>query len=204
MARQHITRRLAAILAADVVGFSRLMREDEVGTLAALKAHREQVIEPKIAEYHGRIVKLMGDGILAEFGSVVDAASCAVDVQRAMSERNSEISDGRRIRFRVGINLGDVITEGDDIYGDGVNIAARLEGLAEPGGICISGSVFDEIKNKLDWFFDVSNGIEEVSERGGDQVDHGDVGGGVSVSACLCPSGLEETVEALHAGVAVA
>ena len=130
-------RRLAAILAADVVGYSRLMELDEVGTLAALKALRSELIDPTIAEHKGRIVKLMGDGVLVEFASVVDAVQCAVSIQRAMPTRNVDVPADRRIVFRVGINLGDVIVEGDDLYGDGVNIAARLEALAEPGGASV-------------------------------------------------------------------
>jgi TolB-like protein len=144
-----LERRLAAILAADVVGYTRLMGEDEAGTLAALKAHREDFVDPTIAGHKGRIVKLMGDGALVEFASVIDAVTCAVEVQRGMAERNAEVAGERRIIFRIGINLGDVIIEGDDIYGDGVNIAARLEGLAEPGGICISAKVYEEVGNKL-------------------------------------------------------
>ncbi len=140
-------RHLAAILAADVVGYSRLMEADEPGTIAALTAHREELIEPKIAEHNGRIVKLMGDGILVEFTSVVDAVQCAVDIQRTMAERNAEEPEDQQIKFRMGINLGDVIVQGDDIYGDGINIASRLEGLAEPDGVCISGTVFDSVRN---------------------------------------------------------
>jgi class 3 adenylate cyclase len=140
-------RHLAAILAADVVGYSRLMEADEPGTIAALTAHREELIEPKIAEHHGRIVKLMGDGILVEFTSVVDAVQCAVDIQRTMAERNAEEPEDQQIKSRMGINLGDVIVQGDDIYGDGINIASRLEGLAEPDGVCISGTVFDSVRN---------------------------------------------------------
>ena len=143
-----VERRLAAILAADVVGYSRLMAADEAGTHARLKALRKRFIEPTIAAHHGRTVKLMGDGALVEFASVVDAVQCAVEIQRAMAERETDVADDRRIRFRVGVNLGDVIIEGDDIYGDGVNIAARLEGLAEPGGIVVSGTAFDHAKNK--------------------------------------------------------
>ncbi len=149
MAEERIKRRLAAILAADVVGYSRLMGEDEAGALAALKEHQALVIDPKIAANSGRIVKLMGDGILAEFASVVDAVQCAIEIQREVVGRNAEVSQARRIAFRIGINLGDVIPDGDDIYGDGVNVAARLETLAEPGGICISGTVHDAIGNKL-------------------------------------------------------
>ncbi len=146
-------RRLAAILATDVVGYSRLMNDDEEGTLARLKAHRNEAIDPTIGKHRGRIVKLMGDGALAEFASIVDAVRCAVDIQAAMSERNADVPEDRRIQLRIGVNLGDVIVEGDDIYGDGVNIAARLEGLAEPGGICVSGTVFDHVKGKVDLDF---------------------------------------------------
>jgi TolB-like protein/class 3 adenylate cyclase len=142
------TRRLAAILAADVAGYSRLMGADEEGTHKRLKAHLRELIEPKIAEHRGRIVKNTGDGFLAEFQSVVDAVRCAVEVQRAMLCRNAQIPS-----FRIGINLGDVIIDGGDIYGDGVNIAARLEALAEPGGICISRVVRDQIRDKLPYSF---------------------------------------------------
>src|SRR5947199_4361638 len=131
-------RRLAAILAADVAGYSRLLGVDEEGTLERLKAVRRQLIDPKITEHRGRIVKTTGDGLLAEFASVVDAVRCAAEVQRAMIDREPEATDERRIRLRIGINLGDVIAEGGDIFGDGVNVAARLEALAEPGGICVS------------------------------------------------------------------
>ncbi len=149
MTEERVKRRLAAILAADVVGYSRLMGEDEAGTLTAMKAHHAELVEPAIAEHDGRIVKLMGDGTLAEFASVVDAVECAQQIQQGMAERNAEVPEDRRIEFRIGINLGDVIIEGDDIYGDGVNVAARLEALAEPRGICISGTVHDAIGNKL-------------------------------------------------------
>ncbi len=149
MDEERAKRRLAAILAADVVGYSRLMEADEAGTLAALKAHRAEVFDPMVAAHNGRIVKLMGDGTLVEFASVVDAVQCAVEVQGEMAERDAGVSQDRRIKLRIGINLGDVIPEGDDIYGDGVNVAARLETLAEPGGICISGTVHDAIGNKL-------------------------------------------------------
>ncbi len=142
-------RRLAAILAADVVGYSHLMGEDEMGTLEALKAHRKELLDPKVAEHHGRVVKLIGDGTLAEFPSVVEAVQCAVEIQQGMAARNVEIPEARRIEFRIGINLGDIIVEGDDIYGDGVNVAARLEGLAEPGGICVSRTVRNQVRDKL-------------------------------------------------------
>jgi TolB-like protein/class 3 adenylate cyclase len=142
-------RKLAAILAADVVGYSRLMEADEEGTLGDLKACRSEIIEPSIACYQGRTIKLMGDGALVEFPSVVEALRCAVEVQTAMGERNTGIPQERRLLFRIGINLGDVIIDGDDSYGDGVNIAARLEGLAEPGSICVSATVHDHVGNKL-------------------------------------------------------
>jgi len=147
-------RRLAAILAADVVGYSRLMADDEAGTLAALKAHRRELIEPAIARHSGRMVKLMGDGALVEFASVVDAIACAAEIQEAMNGRNAGVAEARRITFRIGINMGDVIVEGDDIYGGGVNVAARLEGLAEPGGICVSGTAYDTAHDKLDLVFE--------------------------------------------------
>ena len=142
-------RRLAAILAADVVGYSRLMDADEVDTFERLRAHRKELFEPEIRKHRGRIFKLMGDGLLAEFGSVVDAVECAVVLQRAMEKRNDGLAEKRRIDVRIGINLGDVMVEGDDLIGDGVNVAARLQGLAEPGGIHVSGSVYDQVKNKL-------------------------------------------------------
>jgi adenylate cyclase len=148
------TRRLAAILAADVAGYSRLMGADEEGTLERLKAHLREVIEPQIREHHGRIVKTTGDGVLAEFASVVDAVRCANVIQRAMAERDLDIAEKRRLRFRIGINLGDVIADGNDIFGDGVNIAARLEGLAAPGGICVSGTVRDHIGDRLPYAFE--------------------------------------------------
>ncbi len=146
-------RRLAAILVADVVGYSRLMGEDEVGTLERLKSLRKELVQPKIAERGGRIVKLMGDGLLAEFPSVVEAVQCAVDIQQSMTGREAGLPDERRIRLRIGVNLGDIIVEGSDIYGDGVNVSARLEALADPGGIYISGSVFDQVKGKVDLDF---------------------------------------------------
>jgi TolB-like protein/class 3 adenylate cyclase len=151
---ERVERRLAAILAADVAGYSRLMGADEEGTLAALKAIRREIGDPKIAEHRGRIVKTTGDGLLVEFGSVVDAVRCAVDVQREMAERNAGVPPTNRIEFRIGINLGDIIIDGCDIFGDGVNIAARLEALAEPGGICVSRVVRDQVRDKLAFAFD--------------------------------------------------
>ena len=153
MAETRAERRLTTILAADVVGYSRLMAADEAGTLDALKTHRRELVEPKTAEYNGRVVKLMGDGTLMEFASVVDAVSFAVEVQRAMAERNTDVPHDRRIAYRIGINIGDVIIEGDDIYGDGVNVAARLEALADPGGVCVSRPVHTQVKGKVDVAF---------------------------------------------------
>jgi adenylate cyclase len=147
-------RRLAAILAADVVGYSRLMGKDEAGTLDALKTHRRELLDPKAAQYGGRTIKLMGDGTLMEFASVVDAVTFAVEVQCALRDRNADVPEDRRITFRIGINVGDVIVEGDDIYGDGVNVAARLEGLAEPGGVCLARNVFEQVKEKFDLTFE--------------------------------------------------
>jgi adenylate cyclase len=154
MVREGIERRLAAILSADVASYSRLMSGDEAGTLAALMAHRAELIDPAVAEFGGRIVKLMGDGTLVEFPSVVDAVECAVAIQKGMAERNAEVPEDHRIAFRIGINLGDIIIEGDDIYGDGVNVAARMEGLAEPGSICTSGTVVDHVKGKVELDFE--------------------------------------------------
>lgn len=148
-AAARIERRLAAIMAADVVGYSRLMGRDEPGTLARLKVHRQELVEPLLSDHHGRIVKLMGDGALCEFGSAVDAVACALAIQQGMAEREASVPDDTRIRFRIGINVGDIIAEGEDIFGDGVNVTARLEKLAEPGGICISGSAHQQVKGKL-------------------------------------------------------
>ena len=161
-------RRLAAIVAADVVGYSRLMEQNETDTFERLRRHRKELFEPEIAKHHGRIFKLMGDGLLAEFASVVDAVECAVTLQRGMAERNSEAPDDRRINLRIGINLGDVIVEGDDCHGEGVNIAARLEEMAEPGGIYVSGAVFEHVRNKVELQFEdlgeqsIKNMVESV------------------------------------------
>ena len=141
-------------LQADIVGYSRLMGTDEEGTLRQLKTHRKELVDPKITEHRGRIVKTTGDGILVEFVSVVDAVRCAVDIQRGMHERNSDVPAEKRIQFRIGINVGDIIIDGDDIYGDGVNVAARLEALAEPGGILVSRVVHDQVQDKLGFEFD--------------------------------------------------
>src|SRR5215467_492941 len=150
MAEERINRKLAAILAADVVGYSRLMASDEAGTLAALKWHRQTVFEPAVAAHQGRIVKLIGDGTIVEFASVVDAVNCALLVQRADGALPDDALRRPKIVLRIGINLGDVILEGDDIYGDGVNIAARLEPLADPGGICVSSIVNESVGNRID------------------------------------------------------
>jgi adenylate cyclase len=159
VSEEGVERKLTTILAADVVGYSRLMGEDEAGTLARLKTLRKELVQPKITGGRGRIVKLMGDGLLAEFPSVVEAVRCAVDIQQDMGAREPGLPGDRRIRLRIGVNLGDIIVEGSDIYGDGVNVAARLEGLAEPGGICISGKVYEEVRNKLSTVF------EDLGER---------------------------------------
>jgi adenylate cyclase len=158
-------RRLAAIVSADVAGYSRLMGADEEGTLAALKSHRHELIDPKIEDNHGRIVKTTGDGILIEFPSVVDALNCFLDVQQEMIERNKSVPKDQRIKFRVGINLGDIIIDGDDIFGDGVNIAARLEAMAAPGGICVSRAVIEQVKQKL------RLEIEDLGERALKNID---------------------------------
>jgi class 3 adenylate cyclase/pimeloyl-ACP methyl ester carboxylesterase len=149
MERKPAQRRLAAILAADVVGYSRLMSVDEMGTLTSLKAHRRELVDPAIAGHHGRIVKTTGDGALVEFGSVVDAVQCAVAIQRGMLSRNKDIGEDKRIVFRIGVNIGDIIIDDGDIFGDGVNIAARLQTLCEPGGLCISRAANDQIRDKL-------------------------------------------------------
>jgi len=154
LSAERVERRLAAILAADVAGYSRLMGQDEAGTLARLRTHRRELIDPTVAEHKGRVVKTTGDGILIEFPSVVEAVACAVAVQRGMAERNAATPEEQRIVFRVGVNLGDIIVEDGDIHGDGVNVAARLEAAAEPGGVCVSGTVRDHIGARLDLAFD--------------------------------------------------
>jgi adenylate cyclase len=151
---QGVQRRLAAILAADIAGYARLMEADEERTLTRLRAHRHQLIDPKVREHHGRVVKTTGDGALVEFASAVDAVRCAAEIQRVMLDREAEIAEDRRIRFRIGVNLGDIMVEDGDIFGDGVNIAARLEALAEPGGVCISAVVRDQIGDKVPFRFE--------------------------------------------------
>ena len=159
MAAASVQRRLAAILAADVVGYARLIGADEAGTRARFNVHLDELIKPGIARHHGRLVKTTGDGLLVEFPSAVDAVECAGEIQKGMMGRNVGVADERRLEFRIGVNLGDVIVEGDDIHGEGVNVAARLEGLAETGGICISGGVFELVRNRVD------AGFEDLGEQ---------------------------------------
>ena len=154
MADDRVQRRLAAILAADVAGYSRLIGDDEEGTLARLKQHRRELLDPKIAEHSGRIVKTTGDGVLVEFASAVDATRCAIAVQESMAERNAGVPQNKRIEFRIGMHVGDIVIENDDIFGDGVNIAARLEGIADPGAICISDDAHRQVRGKLDLAFE--------------------------------------------------
>jgi class 3 adenylate cyclase len=151
---ERVERRLMAILAADVAGYSRLVGADEEGTLAQWKAHWRGLIEPKITERRGRVVRITGDGLMVEFASVTAAVHCAVEVQRAMVERNADVPQEKRIEFRMGINVGDIIIDGNDMWGDGVNVAARLEALAEPGGICVSGRVQEDVRGRLDVAFE--------------------------------------------------
>lgn len=153
MTQENIERRLAAILLADVVSYSRLMGENEEGTLRALQSHRINLIDPTIGQFQGRIVKLMGDGVLVEFPSIVNAVECGIAIQKGMVARNKNIPDDNQIKFRIGINLGDILIDGDDIYGDGINIAARLEALSEPYGVCISNSVYTQIDGVLEHEF---------------------------------------------------
>jgi adenylate cyclase len=154
MAEERVQRRLAAILAADVVGYSRLMEQNEAGTLVALKSRRKDILQPLLAKHTGRIIKLMGDGVLVEFASAVNAVQCAVELQNAMSAANADLPQDSRILLRVGINLGDVMVEGGDLYGDGVNIAARLETLADPGSVVVSRTVFNHVRGKVKLGFD--------------------------------------------------
>jgi adenylate cyclase len=154
-----VERKLAAILAADVAGYSALMEADEAGTYDRVRAGRKELFEPEINTHHGRIFKLMGDGLLAEFGSVVDAVECAVSLQRGMAERNASVPQANRFEIRIGINFGEVIVEGEDRYGEGVNVAARLQELADPGGICVSGKVSKEVEKKLAF------GFESIGEQ---------------------------------------
>ena len=164
MGEERVERRLAAILAADVVGYSRLMEANEERTMAALRQHRREFFDPTIVKHSGRIFKVMGDGFMVEFGSVLNATRCAVEIQRGMLERNSGVPEDRHIKFRIGINLGDIIVEGDDFYGDGVNMASRLEILAGPGGIACSAVVRNQVGNKLDLEF-LDQGYPSVGGR---------------------------------------
>ena len=161
MVRQRVERKLAAVLVADVAGYSRLMELDEEETHRRLSVLQREVIRAQIGQHHGKIIKNTGDGALVEFASVVDAVHCAVEIQRRMSERNADVPDDRRIEFRIGVNLGDVIVEPNDIYGDGVNVAARLEGLADPGGLCISHTAYDQVRDKVPYPF-VDKGEQTV------------------------------------------
>jgi adenylate cyclase len=172
MAEERVQRKLTAILAADVVGYSRLMGQDEGGTRARFNAHLNELIEPTVESRRGRIVKTTGDALLVEFASVVDAVECAIEIQNGMAERNRAEADDRQIVFRIGVNLGDVIVEGDDIHGDGVNVAARLEALADPGSVVISDKVHSETRTKLDVNFD-DLGSQEVKNIA--EPIHGDV-----------------------------
>src|SRR5450631_4623516 len=151
---ERVERRLAAVLAADVAGYSRLMGRDEEGTLAQLKSFRKSLVDPAISEHRGRIVKTTGDGMLAEFASAVDAARCAIEVQRGMAEQNTGVPQEPKIEFRIGIHLGEIIIDDNDIFGDGVNIAARLESIAVPGGISISRAVHDQVRDRINVCFD--------------------------------------------------
>src|SRR5258707_4895682 len=166
LSSEHVERRLAAILAADVAGSCRLIGIDEEGTLAQLKALRKTLFDPKITEHHGRIVKNTGDGALVEFASVVDAVRCAVEVQRGVAKRNTDVPQVRRIEFRIGIHVGDIIIEENDIFGDGVNIAVRLEGIAEPGGVSISDDAHRQIRGKVDVTFEDmgSQSLKNIAE----------------------------------------
>ena len=159
MEADRVERKLSAILAADVAGYSRLMGADEEGTLASLNRHRRELLDPCIAKHRGRIVKTTGDGLLAEFASVVDAVRCAVEVQEGMAERNADVGPDKRLEFRIGINVGDIVEQDGDIFGDGVNIAARLEGIAEPGGICVSERVQEDAAGKI------GSAFEDIGEH---------------------------------------
>jgi len=165
VADNRVERRLATILAADVAGYSRLMGADEEGVLARLKAARNSLVDPTVAAHRGRIVKTIGDGMLVEFASAVDAVRCAIEVQRGLAEQNAAVPEVRRLEYRIGIHVGDIIVDENDIFGDGVNIAARLEGVAEPGGVCISDDAQRQIRGKVDTAFEDTEGVFPVSIR---------------------------------------
>jgi adenylate cyclase len=165
MAEERVERRLAAIMAADVVGYSRMMASDEAQALSRLKTLRSEVFNPKTEQFGGRIFKTTGDGALAEFGSAVDAVQCSIEIQHELAQRNSDAPEDQRMELRIGISLGDVVVDGDDLYGNGVNVAARMEGLAEPGGICVSGNVQEHIGNTL------RVGVEDLGEQSVKNID---------------------------------
>jgi adenylate cyclase len=196
MDEDRTERRLAAIFAGDIAGYSRLMGADEEGTLRQLKAYRKELVDPKITEHRGRIVKNTGDGMLVEFISVVDAVRCAVEIQRGMVERNAVVPAERRIQFRIGINVGDIISDGNDIYGDGVNVAARLEGLAEPGGICVSRVVHDQVRDKLSFSF------EDMGEQSVKNIARPIGVHRVHLSELAAPSAPRPGIDYLHSDVA--
>jgi TolB-like protein/class 3 adenylate cyclase len=192
----RVDRRLAAIMAGDIAGYSRLMGADEEGTLRQLKTHRKELVDPKITEHRGRIVKTTGDGMLVEFVSVVDAVRCAVEIQRGMAERNADVPTQKRIQFRIGINVGDIISDETDIYGDGVNVAARLEGLAEPGGICVSRIVHDQVRDKLSFSF------EDMGEQSVKNIARPIGVHRVQISELAAPAMVNSDVVASHVDVA--
>jgi adenylate cyclase len=204
MAEDRVDRRLAAIFAGDIAGYSRLMGVDEEGTLRQLKAHRKELVDPKITEHRGRIVKTTGDGVLVEFVSVVDAVRCAVEIQRGMAERNAEVPAERRIELRIGINVGDIISDANDIYGDGVNVAARLEALAQPGGILVSRNVYDQVRDKLSFGFEDlgEQNVKNISRPIGiHRIQLDTVGGGVVKGRA--PDTKMETLESTRPTLAV-
>jgi adenylate cyclase len=197
LGQADIERRLTTVLVADIVGYSRLMAADEAGTLARLKADRRDLIEPKAAAYRGRVVKLIGDGTLMEFASVVDAVNFAVDVQQEVARRDRDAPDDRRLTYRIGINIGDIIADGDDIYGDGVNVAARLEGLAVPGGICVSGAVHAQVKGKVELDFEDrgEQAVKNIPEPV--RVFHFAPGGPTSAAAATPPTADKPSIAVL-------
>ena len=198
MAEERVQRRLAAILAADVVGYTRLMDADEAGTLARLKTLRSEIFDPKTEDFGGRIFKNTGDGALAEFGSSVDAVQCAVEIQRALALRNADIPEDQKLILRIGISQGDVIVDGEDLYGNGVNVAARMEGLAEAGGICISGNVQEHIGNSLDV------ALEDLGEQAVKNIDRPVRCYRIAVSLMASPSEEIDTARPLSERASIA